>query len=68
MNVMRTIEEEVEYCFYVMNNAKTRGNNSCQVPIFAKPETIQILKDKGFNCHQEGFDASEPYAHLSIKF
>ena len=41
MNVMITIEEEVEYCFYVMNNAKTRGNNSCQVPIFANPETIQ---------------------------
>lgn len=65
---MRTIEEEIEYCFYVMNNAKIRGNNSCQVPIFAKSETIQILKDKGFNSYQVGFDATEPYAHLVIKF
>jgi hypothetical protein len=65
---MLTIEEELEYCFYVMDNAKKRGNTSCQVPIFAKPETIQILKDKGFECNQEGFDITEPYAHVYIKF
>ena len=65
---MRTIEEEVEYCYYVMDNAKSRGNTSCQVPIFAHLETIQILKDKGLNCYQVGFDSTEPYVHLYIKF
>jgi hypothetical protein len=65
---MRSIEEEVEYCYLVMDNAKKRGNTSCQVPIFAKLETIQILKDKGIDCQQKGFDATEPYAHLYIKF
>ena len=45
---MRTIEEEIEYCYYVMDNTKNRGNSYCQVPIFAYLETIKSLKDKGF--------------------
>lgn len=64
---MRTIEEEIEYCYYVMNNTKNRGNSSCQVPIFAHLETIKSLKDKGFNCYQVGFDPTEPYVYLVIE-
>lgn len=62
------MEKEVEYCLMVIENAKKRGNKSCQVPIFAKPETIQKMNDMGYETKQIGFDPSEPYAHVYIKF
>ena len=62
------MEEEVKYCLLVMENAKARGNTSCQVPIFAKPETLERLAEMGLAARQVGFDATEPYAHVAIKF
>lgn len=51
-----------------MENAKARGNTSCQVPIFAKPETLEKLAEMGLAARQVGFDATEPYAHVEIRF
>ena len=62
------MEKEVEYCLMVIENAKARGNTSCQVPIFAKLETIKKMNEMGYDSYQVGFDPSEPYAHLYIKF
>lgn len=62
------MEDEVKYCLFVMENAKARGNTSCQVPIFAKPETLERLAEMGLAARQVGFDATEPYAHVEIRF
>jgi len=62
------MEKEIEYCLMVIENAKARGNTSCQVPIFAKPETVSKMKELGFIAYQVGFDPTEPYAHVYIKF
>lgn len=68
------MKKEVEYCLMVIENAKTRGNTSCQVPIFAKPETIEHLDlmlkmvDPEYVVRQVGFDPTEPYSYVYIKF
>ena len=59
---------EVDYCLMVVKNAKDRGNTSCQVPIWAQAETIEKLKEMGYVARQIGFDPSEPYAHVEVKF
>jgi hypothetical protein len=64
----KEIQKEVDYCLMVIENAKARGNTSCQVPIFAKPETITKMIELGHDARQIGFDPTEPYAHVYIKF
>ena len=61
-------KEEVEYCLMVIENARARGNTSCQVPIYAKPETVAKMVELGYKAYQVGFDPTEPYAHVYIKF
>lgn len=68
------MKKEIEYCLMVIENAKARGNTSCQVPIWAKPETINQLDlmlkmvNTEYVVRQVGFDPTEPYAHVYIKF
>lgn len=68
------MKKEIEYCLMVIENAKARGNTSCQVPMFAKPETIKHLDlmlkmvSPEYVVRQVGFDPTEPYAHVYIKF
>ena len=52
----------------VIENAKARGNTSCQVPIYAKLETVAKMVELGYIARQVGFDPTEPYAHVYIKF
>ena len=60
------MEEELDYCLMVIENAKSRGNLSCQVPIWAKTETIEELIKLGYPARQVGFDPTEPYVHLYV--
>ncbi len=60
-------KEEVEYCLMVIENARARGNTSCQVPIYAKSEAVAKLVELGYKAYQVGFDPTEPYAHVYIK-
>ena len=68
------MKKEIEYCLMVIENTKTRGNTSCQVPIWAKPETINQLDlmlkmvYPEYVVRQVGFDPTEPYAYVYIKF
>jgi hypothetical protein len=62
------MEKEIEYCLMVIENAKARGNTSCQVPIYAKPETVSKMVELGHTAYQVGFDPKEPYVHVYIKF
>jgi hypothetical protein len=64
----KEIQKEVDYCLMVIENARARGNTSCQVPIFAKPETVAKMVELGYKSYQVGFDPTEPYAHVYIKF
>ena len=64
----KEIQKEVDYCLMVIENARARGNTSCQVPIFAKPETVSKMVELGYKSYQVGFDPTEPYAHVYIKF
>ena len=64
----KEIQKEVDYCLMVIENAKARGNKSCQVPIFAKKETIEKMIELGYESYQLGFDATEPYSHVYINF
>jgi len=59
---------QLEYCLQVIENAKARGNRSCQVPIWAEPKTIADLTKMEFKVQQIGFDKMEPYHHLKINF
>jgi len=59
---------ELDYCFTVIENAKKRGNTSCQVPIYADSKTIDSLLELGYTAYQVGFDPTEPYVHVYIKF
>lgn len=61
------MEKEVEYCLMVIENAKARGNTSCQAPLWAKPETIAKLEELGHTARQIGFDPTEPNVHVHIK-
>ena len=61
------MEEELDYCLTVIENAKCRGNLSCQVPIWAKVETIEELTKLGYPARQVGFDPTEPYVHLYVE-
>lgn len=60
------MEEELDYCLTVIENAKRRGNLSCQVPIWARTETIEELAKLGYSARQVGFDSTEPYHHLYV--
>jgi hypothetical protein len=60
------MEKEVEYCLMVIENAKARGNTFCQVPIWAKPETIAKMVELGYKAHQVGFEPTEPYVHIKF--
>jgi hypothetical protein len=60
------MEEELDYCLTVIENAKRRGNLSCQVPIWARAETIEELAKLGYSARQVGFDSTEPYHHLYV--
>ena len=57
---------QLEYCLQVIENAKSRGNTSCQVPIWAEHETIDKLAELGYPARQIGFDQTEQYHHLKI--
>ena len=59
---------ELDYCLTVIENAKKRGNSSCQVPIYADPKTINALVELDYQTYQVGFDPTEPYVHVYIKF
>jgi hypothetical protein len=64
----KDIQKEIDYCLMVIENARKVGNTSCQVPIFAKPETVTKMIEFGHTAYQVGFDPTEPYAHVYIKF
>jgi len=62
------MKTEVEYCLMVIENAKARGNKSCQVPIFAKEETIKKMNELGYDVRQLGEPSTDTYTHLYINF
>ena len=62
------MEKELEYCLTVIENARARGNTSCQVPIWATQETLEELAKLGYQARQIGYDPTEPYVHVSVKF
>jgi hypothetical protein len=59
---------QLEYCLQVIENAKARGNRSCQVPIWAEPETIAALTKMEFKVQQIGFDKMDPSHYLKLNF